>query len=284
MYETDGKYGRVRALVHLFTDRSLAAMTCMEAAGWHRCNSLYRYERPEGADTYLLLITVRGHGRALWNGATMELTPGTVAILPPRQPHAYFTPEGEQWEFYWLHPKGQAADRLLGETWEHLCGQGPPLLHNAPVWDYGERIEGLLSLKGVKDAVFEIQAAAKISELLYRLLLDVNSREQTGHAPISPDIIRYMEEHYAEKLSLGEICGLQYLSRSHLIRRFKKETGYTPHDYLTRIRLSKARQLLWYEGKSVKQTARLVGFGQSSAFIQQYRKAYGVTPGRDKPE
>ena len=284
MYETDGKYGKIRSLVHLFTRPSLEAMTCMEAAGWHRCNSLYHYERPEGADTYLLLITVRGRGRAVWNGITMELTPGTVAVLPPRQPHEYFTPEGEQWEFYWIHPQGRAADKLLEGTVDRLCGPGGPLLQNAPVWDYGERIEEILSLKGAKDTAFEIQAASKISGLLYRFLLDVNGRDQTDGSRISPNIIRYMEEHYAQKLSLEELSGLQYLSRAHLIRRFKKETGYTPHEYLTRVRLSKARQLLWYEGKSVKQTAHLVGFGQCSAFIEQYRRVYGVTPGRDRPE
>lgn len=113
MYATDGDFGRVRLTSHVFPLAMQEAAACLSAAGWHRVNDRYGISRPAGGGEYLLLITVDGEGFLRLDEETHPLLPGGVAIVPPGCPHAYGVPPGGVWEFYWLHPAGGAAVRLL---------------------------------------------------------------------------------------------------------------------------------------------------------------------------
>jgi transcriptional regulator, araC family len=99
---------------------------------------------------------------------------------------------------------------------------------------------------------------------------------------VSEKVIRYMESRCGQPLPLRELAAQAYLSPSQLIRRFRRETGFTPHDYLNRLRIAKAGRLLRYTDKTVSEVAREVGFRQPSRFIELYRELNGVTPGRER--
>lgn len=86
MYDTDGDFGQVRLVDGLFPPEMEEAAPGFTNAGWHFCNSRYRICRPDGAAVYLLLATVGGEGRLILDGRTYRLTPGTLAVVPPRRP------------------------------------------------------------------------------------------------------------------------------------------------------------------------------------------------------
>ena len=79
-----------------------------------------------------------------------------------------------------------------------------------------------------------------------------------------------------------ELAARAYLSEAHFIRKFRRETGYTPHQYLNRVRVARAGWLLRFTDRTVAQVARDVGFRQSSRFIQLYKAITGRTPGQER--
>lgn len=140
-------------------------------------------------------------------------------------------------------------------------------------------VEQLLTLYRQPARTAEIQASQLLAELLHKLVLEA---AQTVQSDTCRQAIQYLEQHYTRRITLDELSSRLYLSPAHLIRRFKAETGYTPHEYLNRLRLLKARQRLWYSDEPVEAVARAVGFAHTSYFIRQYKAQYGVTPGTER--
>ncbi len=89
----------------------------------------------------------------------------------------------------------------------------------------------------------------------------------------------YLENHFAENVSLDEITTFSGLSSYHLIRVFRSEIGLPPHAYLEQVRVNRARQFL-RSGASIAEVAFLTGFADQSHFTRHFKKMTGVTPGQ----
>lgn len=88
----------------------------------------------------------------------------------------------------------------------------------------------------------------------------------------------FMEQHFAENITVEQLAGLGYISASSLNRRFKKETGITPIEYLIEIRIKHAKTLLRRNSISITEIAIRCGFGSSAHFSSCFTKRAGVTP------
>ncbi|WP_143762603.1 MULTISPECIES: helix-turn-helix domain-containing protein [unclassified Cohnella] len=92
------------------------------------------------------------------------------------------------------------------------------------------------------------------------------------------ETIRYIEEHYQEDISLQEIAASIPMSESNFSRLFKKQTGVSFVEYLTQLRMEKAKELLLRPDEKVYEIALAVGYQDSRYFSQIFRKYTGDTP------
>lgn len=92
------------------------------------------------------------------------------------------------------------------------------------------------------------------------------------------DIIRYLNEHLEEPITLDLLSEKFYISKYYLNRVFKKAVGTTVMDYLNYQRVVMAKQLMLH-GHSAANAAVLSGFGDYSTFYRSYRKVMGERPG-----
>jgi AraC-like DNA-binding protein len=90
---------------------------------------------------------------------------------------------------------------------------------------------------------------------------------------------RFLDEHYAERVSLDELAKLMRLSAYHLNRPFRRKIGMPPHEYQVQVRIMKAKSFLRL-GRSISETASLVGFVDQSHFTRHFKRFVGVTPGK----
>lgn len=88
----------------------------------------------------------------------------------------------------------------------------------------------------------------------------------------------YIENNFADDLSLEQLSYLAKLSPFHFLRIFSKEVGVSPHVYHTEIKIKQAKKLL-LRGNSIVQVAYDVGFVDQSHFTRAFKKIVGVTPG-----
>jgi transcriptional regulator GlxA family with amidase domain len=99
---------------------------------------------------------------------------------------------------------------------------------------------------------------------------------------ISPPIRRvmsYMEEHFAEPLSLAELARMCDRSLYRFATVFRREVGIPPHQYLCRLRIQHAQSLL-RQGTSPTIAAVETGFFDQSHLSRHFKRLCGVTPGR----
>ena len=87
----------------------------------------------------------------------------------------------------------------------------------------------------------------------------------------------FIDDNFTEDIDLECIADRAYFSKFHFIRLFKKVYGKTPHQYLSSVRIEKAKQLL-KEDISVTQVCFAVGFDSVSSFIGLFKRVVGQTP------
>ncbi len=91
------------------------------------------------------------------------------------------------------------------------------------------------------------------------------------------NILYYINENLNGDVSLDTLSAKFYISKYHLLREFKKNTGYTIHRYTQQKRLILAKELL--KGNSnITEVCTQCGFGDYSNFIRSFRKEFGISP------
>jgi len=91
-------------------------------------------------------------------------------------------------------------------------------------------------------------------------------------------MVRYIQEHYMDKISLEDIAGSAGISRTKCTSLFKVYTETTPVEYLNSYRLEEAARRLVNEHTPVAEIALACGFSQQSYFGRMFQKEYGMTP------
>lgn len=95
--------------------------------------------------------------------------------------------------------------------------------------------------------------------------------------PKMEEVTRFIGEHLSEELSIDRLAGAFYLSRYHLMHRFKEIYGITVHQYIRQKRLLRAAEEI-RRGAPVLKAAVEAGFHDYSAFLRAFRGTYGRSP------
>ena len=108
--------------------------------------------------------------------------------------------------------------------------------------------------------------------------ITINNR--FGPVNLSQSVMRYLKQHYMEKITLHHLCEHFYCSKATLTNSFKREYGQTIGETLTQLRLKKAKEMLKSRNKTVAQVAQECGFREQNYFCRIFRKHIGTTPSK----
>ncbi len=90
---------------------------------------------------------------------------------------------------------------------------------------------------------------------------------------------QFLDEHFAERISLQDLAQLAGLSPFHLHRSFCRKVGMPPHAYQVQARLTRALSML-RRGRSISDAASSTGFVDQSHFARHFKRTIGLTPGQ----
>src|SRR5262249_54973914 len=98
----------------------------------------------------------------------------------------------------------------------------------------------------------------------------------------APEAVRraraFLHDALADKITLDDLAEHAGLHKFHLVRAFRSEVGLPPYEFLTYIRVSRARELL-RRGVLVAEAAQAVGFCDESQLHRHFRRIVGLPPG-----
>lgn len=92
-------------------------------------------------------------------------------------------------------------------------------------------------------------------------------------------VCQYIEANYQENITLEQTADKFFVSKEYFSKVFKTETGIGFVNYLTAVRMKKAKELLLTEGTAIKEIVELTGYKEIGHFYKVFKKYYGITPG-----
>ncbi|MGB8453884.1 MAG: AraC family transcriptional regulator [Anaerocolumna sp.] len=236
--------------------------------------------------TYIL----SGKGKYFLEGAVYDVEAGDVIICNPGVKHQNIV----------VNPKEPTVEFFAGFTDFHFKNMPP---NSITLKDGGYVLHTISELKQeISRHCYEMLAENEACQVgkyfmlkahLMQILLlvirdisevqDINQKgcnfESYNKSYAVKKIINYLNENYENKISLDQIAHNMYLSPVYISKIFKEETGESPINYLIKIRLEKARDiLLTSEGGSIKSIANSVGYEDVYHFSKLFKKYYGISP------
>ncbi|QNK60586.1 AraC family transcriptional regulator [Paenibacillus sp. PAMC21692] len=118
-----------------------------------------------------------------------------------------------------------------------------------------------------------------------QLLLQLQDRlTSASKADVVTEALHYLEEHFLEPITLEQLSEQMDSSARHLARLFKNRTGLSPIDYVIRMRMDYAKQLLQVTDATVQEIASGIGYADSYSFSKMFKKHIGIPPVRYRSE
>lgn len=237
-----------------------------------------------------LAYILSGKGKYLIEGTEYEVKSGDLVICNPGVKHTHIV----------SNPKEPTIEFILGFTDFHFKNMNP---NSIELPDGGYILHTSAELKqDISKYCFSMIAERDSNQVgryfmfktylmqmllqIMREIVDVEKTEQKSYTFESYNknyavnrIITYLNENYEHKISLEQIAHNMYLSPVYISKIFKEETGESPINYLIKIRLEKAKEILLNtDGDSIKNIANRVGYEDVYHFSKLFKKYYGISP------
>lgn len=156
------------------------------------------------------------------------------------------------------------ADSALQERLKDLLPEIEQTLQNT---HFGDPI--------LKDALFT-QFMIYINRIFLRTSSSPDKKAYSSDTQVE-QLLKYINRNLSENLSIDQLAERFFFSKYHMMRKFKNETGYTIHNYITSKRLLMARSLI-SQGMPVMKAAQASGFHDYTTFVRAYKKQFGKAP------
>lgn len=218
----------------------------------------------------------------VFKGATHYITPGSIVVVNIGEVHSGGATDTRGYSsrsiridmdfLRWL------ISLITGREQETVFFS-QPVIHDRTLY------QQILYLHTVLDQpVSKLEKECRLLDTLSRLIAR-HACERPEYAALGNEctpvrrVCNYLNESFAENVSLERLASIADLSPFHLARVFTKEIGVPPHIYQTQIRLRRALDLLAL-GKPISQVAVETGFYDQSHFTRAFKAKFGITPGQ----
>lgn len=234
---------------------------------------------PNHFHDFYVIGFIEGGKRHLWcKGKEYDLRPGDLVLFNMRDNH-YCSPIGEELLDYRalnIRPETmlKAAKEITGKEYTPCFTQNVVYQSDAAI-----------AVGEVYDAILADSPRLQKEEAFFYLLeqiLQEYAAPFESLVPTEPDeqikkLCAYMEQHYADNISLDTLLSMTSFGKTYLLRSFTRQLGVSPYRYLQTIRIDRAKKLL-EQGVEPIEAADRTGFSDQSHFTNFFKSFIGLTP------
>lgn len=238
--------------------------------------------------TYEIYYLMSGKREFFIRDRTLSLNEGEIVIIAPNVLHRTTNAKQPKHErlIINMHEQHFSADGSHKEALKPLF-ERDYLVVNASLRDrlsIESLSRAILEEMQERGAGFELFAQTLAVQLLIICCRHVKLNPMEPPASLTPmherisEIVRFINEHYMEELSLHSLADRFYISPYHLSRSFKEVTGFAFVEYVNSVRIKEAIKLLEGSAMKVNLIARRVGFGSVTHFGRVFKSVTGNAP------
>lgn len=226
-------------------------------------------------DSFLIAAVVSGFGELMVGDDTFPLIKGDCFFVDCCQPYYYKSSEAEPWELLWIHFNGSTSQQY----YEFFTSQSKAVFRPQFFDKVVSAITKIIDINDEKLPDAEILSSKLIVDLL-TVALTVNKNDQQFDSALKQKLLavhNYIDEHFAEDISLERLSSQFYISKYYLTREYKRIYGKTIFQHIITARINYGKKLLRFSDKTVEQIAHLCGFNDQSYFARQFKKSENLT-------
>ncbi len=249
---------------------------------------------PHGHQFLALTYFERGGGRQRIGSQEWDVSAGDLFVIAPGETHdASELGDAKGWvvEF------SPDAIELGDDATSFLSWHANPLLYpfvrpsggevarfevpaeDRPKWS--QRLRSMDSEVREKDPGYREAVLAYLTLTLVdiaRLAQDIVSQLRVQEQPVLAGVFGFIEDHYAEPISLKDVARAANLSSGYLTTLVRRQTGRTVLEWIAERRMAEARRLLVETDESVERIGARVGYDDPAYFARRFRSAHKATP------
>jgi AraC-like DNA-binding protein len=246
---------------------------------WRGCNSggvLPRHSHEE----FQLVLSLADAYEYNYQRRNLIVPPGHLAVIQSGEPHSSWSDDltGQALRLMFFAPDilQRVATEVIGSV------EAPVFPHLVVADRHVLRLFLQLHIT-LENQTSRLESETLILNLLTQLVLrcaeDRPAIKLLGQERQYVNLIReYIEDNYAENISLEQLAQIVDLSPEHLVRVFTAQIGLPPHTYQTQVRISRAKNLL-KQGYAIAHVSHHTGFADQAHFTRHFKRLNGVTPG-----
>ncbi len=265
---------RVKKITYFYYESSAKEPLRILDAGYHETKN-GNHSTQRILDHYVLHCVVRGKGIYRIHDQIYHLSQGDCFLLPPSIPILYQSDILDPWVYYWIGMDGIDIDHLM-----QMCGfeVEKPVIHYDRVEELIDHVKPLVEME--KTSLGDSYKA--IGEL-YQLCSLLVTQKGTESAPSRKE--KYVKQaealirdSYYKNRSVAEIASQLGLDRTYLYRIFIAVTGKSIQQYITDLRINRARYFLKQTDLSISEVAFYCGYKSEQYFSMAFHKETGFSP------
>lgn len=253
----------------------------LNAVGWENNFAGYSFDgltRPDSGGPYLFQYTLSGLGMIRIGERVHRLDAGKAFLIHFHGDYRYYLPNNsDHYECLFISLDGDE----VAKCWSVLENALGAVFY---LPDYSVPIRTLkyihqeANMKKVTDAYKASAMAYQFVMELYRFRKGYDVQKKW------PDLVteaaKLLQERYDRIEGLDSVAAQLGVTKSHLIKLFHKTVGKTPIEFLTKVRMEKAVELLRSAERPLEDIALSLGYADVSYFVKVFRKFFGIPPGR----
>lgn len=239
-----------------------------------------RFESLEGIPQAILIYCAKGRGWCKIDGTQHEVRAGSLLVIPPHTPYAFGADPIRPWTTPWVQMTGENIGLLLKELGVTVRTPILNLGDDPQIVSLFENAVSVASTGGPCATTKMFHVAQSVGHLL----AFINSRRRQPAQPSSDPkeriarCVEYMKRNLGERLQLDQLAAQCCLSTSRFGSLFREATGETPMEYLTRLRMERACELLTDTEQPIKEIAMQVGYPDPYWFSNAFRSLHAMSP------
>ncbi|MGE9949100.1 AraC family transcriptional regulator [Coprococcus catus] len=244
--------------------------------GFAQCEPLHSYG-PASRPNYIIHYIMDGKGIYQVGEKKYKLSKGQGFLIEPEELTFYQADQEEPWSYLWVGVGGTGAKKFIQDIGLNSqqrifrCADGEKL--NEIVMDMMKHTRSTVSdlyyLQGKLYELFSVLTADVVIEELM---------EENKENRYIQEAVTYIRNHYAAGLTVEELAGYLGVNRSYFYTLFKNKLQLSPKEFLTKFRISRAREQLILTEESVENIAVACGYHSTLVFTKNFKQETGMTP------
>ena len=273
MFSTE-KYIEAKSDYYIYTPGSLAQNLFLYPTiiGHFKYQEGYKLYR-DSFDSFLCIFIKNGTCRINACGQILEAHKNQIVFLDCYSPHSYEAVTS--WEAEWFHFDG----KLARGYYEAITAGKNIVISLSSTYRFEKYLSKLYLAFRNSEPINDAKINNWIVNLMTELLISKEASDGTQNSSdIIEDIVSFIMDNLADELPLDQLAEKANLSPFYFSRLFKKETGFSPHDYILTSKINHAKYLLLSTDLSIKDICFKLGFSSESAFCTAFKKKTSQSP------